>query len=126
MEQRGRHFTDTQLEEFETALNGRRDDILHQLGRVDGNLVDVRDARGNGVADDEHDPEGPTMSSEWSRLSGTHEALEADLASVEAARDRLSAGDYGFCTRCGNRIGIERLRARPEAGLCIDCASIQR
>ncbi|HZO21670.1 MAG TPA: TraR/DksA C4-type zinc finger protein [Steroidobacteraceae bacterium] len=30
-------------------------------------------------------------------------------------------GTYGICEECGNPIGEERLRARPEATLCIDC-----
>jgi DnaK suppressor protein len=45
------------------------------------------------------------------------------LAELDAARVRLAAGTYGVCERCGRPIAPERLAARPEARLCITCAS---
>lgn len=45
------------------------------------------------------------------------------LAELDAARARMAAGTYGTCERCGRPIAEERLRARPEARLCIACAS---
>jgi DnaK suppressor protein len=45
------------------------------------------------------------------------------LAELDAARARLAAGTYGVCERCGRPIAPARLAARPEARLCIDCAS---
>ena len=46
---------------------------------------------------------------------------EARLAQVEEALERQRAGTYGICENCGRQIDPERLRARPEATLCIDC-----
>ncbi|KQX07307.1 MULTISPECIES: TraR/DksA family transcriptional regulator [unclassified Leifsonia] len=111
-----------QLSEFEGVLLARRADVAAQRSRLDGSLADVRESRSDGMADDEHDPEGPTMSSEWSRLSGTQRAVDEDLGQVDAALERLAAGSYGTCVRCGESIPIDRLRARPEASLCITCA----
>ncbi|MBC7441885.1 MAG: TraR/DksA C4-type zinc finger protein, partial [Ramlibacter sp.] len=45
-----------------------------------------------------------------------------ELAAIDAALQRLAGGTFGFCTRGGERIGDERLLARPAADLCIDCA----
>jgi DnaK suppressor protein len=28
---------------------------------------------------------------------------------------------YGLCLACGNKIGAQRLQARPHAHLCMDC-----
>jgi len=42
-------------------------------------------------------------------------------AAVLGALDRMDAGTYGTCVRCGAEIGVERLRAMPAAGLCIVC-----
>ena len=41
---------------------------------------------------------------------------------VEAVR-RLDRGIYGVCTECDAPVGAARLEAKPEAALCIDCAS---
>jgi len=84
-------------------------------------LAQVRGARADSV-DDEHDPEGSTLSSDWSRLDGLARAATVQRAAIEDALDRMEAGTYGACIRCGLPIGLDRLRARPEAVHCIDCA----
>lgn len=43
------------------------------------------------------------------------------LRDVEAAMQRMKAGDYGSCSDCGDEIGYERLRAYPTARRCIAC-----
>jgi RNA polymerase-binding transcription factor DksA len=48
---------------------------------------------------------------------------QAHLAEVEAALERLAAGTYGTCERCGDKIAEGRLEARPTARTCIGCAS---
>ena len=44
-----------------------------------------------------------------------------DLREVEDARQRLAAGTYGVCVRCGQGIGYERLAAYPTAIRCFAC-----
>lgn len=44
------------------------------------------------------------------------------LAEIRAAQQRLLAGTYGTCTRCGARIVAERLEVRPWATHCAWCA----
>lgn len=41
---------------------------------------------------------------------------------IDAALQRIDAGTYGICERCGRPIGEERLEALPYATLCIECA----
>lgn len=43
------------------------------------------------------------------------------LAQVERALERLEAGRYGLCERCGRPIPPERLRAVPAATRCAPC-----
>jgi RNA polymerase-binding protein DksA len=45
------------------------------------------------------------------------------LEQVQAALDRLDAGTYGKCVRCGRDINPKRLEALPYATLCIECQS---
>lgn len=49
------------------------------------------------------------------------EHSEAEWNAVRAALARIELGEYGLCTGCGNTIGEARLRAAPEAALCVDC-----
>lgn len=42
-------------------------------------------------------------------------------AQVRGALERVDAGTYGCCIRCGKEIAVERLRAMPAAELCITC-----
>ncbi len=44
-----------------------------------------------------------------------------DLRDIEAAFQRIKAGEYGVCTDCGDDIVFERLRAYPTAKRCIVC-----
>lgn len=50
------------------------------------------------------------------------ELVEAEIVSVKRALGRIKDGTYGQCVECGDEIAPERLAARPEAALCIDCA----
>ncbi len=42
------------------------------------------------------------------------------LTKIEAALERIDSGEYGYCEETGDPIGIERLKARPIATLCIE------
>lgn len=72
--------------------------------------------------DDEHDPEGVTLSSEWSRLTGLAEAAASELRQVDQALARIEAGTYGICAHCRRPIPAARLEARPFAEYCVRCA----
>jgi DnaK suppressor protein len=52
----------------------------------------------------------------------TLEENERDaLDLVRAALDRVKAGTYGVCSRCGSDIPTGRLEAMPTATMCITC-----
>jgi RNA polymerase-binding transcription factor DksA len=55
-------------------------------------------------------------------LEGQGALIDREIASVKRALGRIEDGTYGECVRCGGDIAPERLAARPEAALCIDCA----
>ena len=42
-------------------------------------------------------------------------------ARIALALQRIDEGTFGHCSRCGEPIPPERLEARPETDLCIDC-----
>ena len=45
------------------------------------------------------------------------------LEQVERALRRLDNGTYGICARCEEEISESRLNSRPEAHLCVRCAT---
>ena len=50
-------------------------------------------------------------------------AAEQRLQRVEAALRRVAANEYGNCLRCEEPVGFKRLKAQPDAVLCIACQS---
>ncbi|MFW5836456.1 MAG: TraR/DksA family transcriptional regulator [Desulfovibrionaceae bacterium] len=44
------------------------------------------------------------------------------LHRLEAALARLDSEDFGVCAECGEDIPFARLKAMPEAVLCVECA----
>jgi RNA polymerase-binding protein DksA len=47
--------------------------------------------------------------------------MEAKMADIERALERLEAGTYGICEACGQPIGEARLEAWPAARFCRAC-----
>lgn len=56
-------------------------------------------------------------------LEGQAAVISDGIASVRRALERIDDGTYGECVKCGREISDGRLEARPEAALCIECAS---
>jgi DnaK suppressor protein len=46
---------------------------------------------------------------------------EVRLSGIDAALERIAHDEYGWCTRCGESIGLRRLEVRPEGPLCMGC-----
>ena len=103
-------------------LAERLSQVRAQRSALVAAIEDLRTTRSLTVADDEHDPEGSTVSLDQARDVALLERTERTLAELVAAQDRLAAGAFGDCERCGRVIPPERLRARPEARCCVTCA----
>jgi DnaK suppressor protein len=54
--------------------------------------------------------------------AATERRRQLELDRIDAALERLASGEYGFCARCGDEIGVERLAFDPTTPLCITCA----
>jgi DnaK suppressor protein len=108
--------------DFAALIEDRRRELHGRLAAVEARLAAIRVERSSATDDDEHDPEGSTLSTEWSRAEGQRGDAARDLAELDAALARVDAGTYGLCASCGNAIPIERLRLLPAATLCVPCA----
>jgi DnaK suppressor protein len=50
------------------------------------------------------------------------QSLEASLARIERALEKLDEGTYGVCDVCGGPIPEKRLAAMPDSVTCVECA----
>lgn len=56
-------------------------------------------------------------------LTSLDDSLTEELRQIENALQRIETGKYGKCESCGEEISIKRLKAVPQANLCIKCAT---
>jgi DnaK suppressor protein len=104
------------------ALEAERGQSLARLASLTEDYDGVVNASRDTNADDEHDPEGATIAFERSQIGALVRQVQLHLVEIDAALERVSAGTYGICERCGGAIGEGRLEARPVARTCIRCA----
>ena len=50
------------------------------------------------------------------------DSVRRELADIDAALARIQEGRYGTCVHCGGPMGLQRLRAIPEARYCVACS----
>lgn len=108
------------------CLEGERVTALARLqtlhAELHGIIADTADAN----ADDEHDPEGPTIAYERARAAALLADAQSHLAELNQAVVRLDSGNYSICESCCRTIPTERLEAIPACRTCIECAVIRR
>lgn len=54
-------------------------------------------------------------------IFATYSQSRTQLRKVEHALERITNGEYGICSLCGESIGVRRLEAVPWATTCIGC-----
>lgn len=111
----------TQLDALRAQLEAERARLEADLAALDSEDRESQSAAtGENVYRDHMADQG---SATFERELGmTFEENERDaLADVKAALERIDAGTYGTCARCGADIPTQRLEAVPSASLCIQC-----
>ena len=94
-----------------------------RVAALEWEFAGLAEAASAAGTDDEHDPEGATLAFERQHAAALLAAARERADAVDAALQRLEAGRYGVCERCGQPIGADRLAARPAATTCISCAA---
>lgn len=103
---------DLKIEEERAILERERKEISDDLERL-------REALRAEVKVDAE--EGDPSLHEREKNLALLQTLEGKLKAIERALCAMDLGVYGICERCGQRIDPARLRARPDATLCLDC-----
>jgi len=112
------NLSPAQLLHFDGLIRQRRAALLDQLELHQGGLSRVDHARDllDSDADDaaQHDAER-----DIDQALGERDG--AELAALQQALSRLSAGRYGLCADCGDGIDLARLEHTPAALRCVAC-----
>jgi len=113
--------TDLDLAHFERRLRERRGELSARLTGLS-----AAPERGAGISFGKRIGDGTIEA--VSRLTdiGVGRSLEAGLARTERALAKLDEGTYGICDSCGEPIAPARLKAMPDAVLCVECAASER
>ncbi len=106
-------------------LATRRTETVALIESLDRRLAGIIESSEHTTNDDEHDPEGVTVAFERAQVAGLLAQARTELQALDAAAERLAAGTYGICERCGNPIAPERLDALPATTRCIHCADLR-
>jgi RNA polymerase-binding protein DksA len=73
-----------------------------------------------------NDSEDKVSLEEGRELADAQQSAESRrLIAVDQALERLNKGRYGICESCGQAIPAARLKAMPDASLCVDCKSAE-
>ena len=96
------------------TLEAQLAELEDRLSRIERDLAEPPDADSSERAVPMEDDDA---------LEGQAALVTSEIASVRRALERIEDGTYGECANCGNAIAEGRLEARPEAALCIECAS---
>jgi len=70
---------------------------------------------------DEEGGEGDSLNVERERDLALSAAALAAIEEIDTALAKIDEGTYGICERCGEQIPRERLKAVPQAALCVRC-----
>ncbi len=52
----------------------------------------------------------------------TYRSVQAQLASLNSALNRIEHPNFGLCSECENPIPLGRLKVMPGSSRCVDCA----
>jgi RNA polymerase-binding transcription factor DksA len=101
-------------------LNAQKRLLLDRRAELTGELSKIEDSLDDPMPKDWEDRATERQGDEVLEALGNADLEE--LRRIDAALDRIEAGSYGTCAKCGDPISDERLQAVPTAALCRNCA----
>ncbi len=116
-----------ELKFFENLLNEKKETLIQELGYLEDNTMRLNSKEGAGdlsshayhLADHATETQDREQAFHMASREGKY------LFYIEEALDRVRAGTFGVCKKCGKLIPKARLEAVPTAKMCIDCKTKQ-
>jgi len=115
----------SELKEYHELLIKKKLYILEELKIINKDTLNksLRDASGDLSGYSFHMADVATDNYDREFSFGIAAGENKQLRLVDDALKRIEEGVYGKCSNCENQIKISRLKAIPQADLCISCQS---
>jgi DnaK suppressor protein len=119
-------FTKKELDDLRLTLVAEREELNKQLVTIEENSFAATQSDISGeVAFDDETAEGGTATFERERDLSIENNVRDLMQKIDRAIEKMAAGTYGICERCGKPIEKARIRALPYVDLCIKDAQAQ-
>ena len=104
-----------ELKFYKKILEEKREQLI---ANINSSVNEISELRENKAADDF---DVASMNTDLSIEYSLNVNQQKAFLEIESALKRIENGTYGLCESCGEDINLERLKASPEARLCISC-----
>ncbi len=119
-------FTKQEIEAIKKELLRDKARMLEELMKMKGDgSKSLKDASGDLSGYSIHMADMATDLYDREFSLGLAEGERKRLYEIESALKRIEEGTYGVCDACGDAISRKRLKAMPQAELCIKCQEKQ-
>ena len=116
--QKADYMNDDQQEFFKSKLENDKKDLIERIESVRIEISHLKDNQSD-INDN------ATMDEILNRNLSLVQRQTKLLHKIEQALDRIATGEYGYCEKTGEPIGIPRLLARPTSTLSIEAKEHQ-
>jgi DnaK suppressor protein len=106
------------LERLRKALLEEKASLEEEVANLTATSQESTVGLGNHMADD------ATAAFDQATAVSLRRGHVRSLDEVNAALERMDEGTYGVCDRCGEAIDFARLKAMPQATLCLSCQTM--
>ena len=92
--------------------------LRREIANTSASSDEIHVGLGNHMAED------ATAAFDQAAAVSLRRGTERTLEQVDEALERMDSGAYGLCGRCGEEIDFARLKAIPQATLCMSCQKL--
>jgi RNA polymerase-binding protein DksA len=117
----------SELKKFKKMLLEKRQLLVDDIKRMEEECCrsDARSGGGNLSQMPIHMADISSDNYEQEITLGLIEAEEREIREIDAALERIDEGSFGVCENCEKDIKAARLKAIPNARLCISCKQLE-
>ncbi len=102
------------VDKYEAILRERQRELQVRLNKIEDDFEQPRNPDDDDRAIERNNDEV---------LEELGESGQRELLAIDAALDRVAAGTFGTCVRCGEAISDQRLDLVPHTPFCHTCAA---
>lgn len=112
------YMNDKQVEHFKTLLESERS----RLNDLSDRQLEETHA---GIPNQADPVDKASLETDAELTRARNERTAKQITAVFKALTAITENEYGYCSTCGDDIGVPRLTANPVALDCIDCQSLK-